>query len=288
MRVLSWDIGIINLAYCLIDYEKTTNVFKIIDWGIINLTDRDKMKCFHCNANPKYYQENTKQYSCKNHDKLLNTTPQLFEILFSDNITNLCSYMGKTKCDKKSKFIHNDTNEYFCNTHGKNKYKQICNTYKLIPHSKKAVGKQSMDDFRLRLIKELEERPNLLLCELVFIENQPSLKNPKMKTISGCVYDYYMIRGIFDKHLNDSLINEVHFMSPSNKLKLADNGDTKELVKLKGDDSKTYKLTKQLSIKYCTEMIEQYPEWLKIFKSYKKKDDMADCFLQGMYAVMNR
>ena len=76
-------------------------------------------------------------------------------------------------------------------------------------------------------------------------------------------------------------------MSPSNKLKLADNGDTKELVKLKGDDSKTYKLTKQLGIKYCNEMISSFPEWVQCFNSHKKKDDMADCFLQGMYAAMN-
>jgi len=76
-------------------------------------------------------------------------------------------------------------------------------------------------------------------------------------------------------------------MAPSNKLKLADNGDTMELVKLKGDDSKTYKLTKQLGIKYCGEMIKQFPEWLAVFNSHKKKDDMADCFLQGMYAAMN-
>ena len=35
-------------------------------------------------------------------------------------------------------------------------------------------------------------------------------------------------------------------MSPSNKLKLADDGDTQKLVKLKGDEAKTYKLTKSL------------------------------------------
>ena len=33
MRVLSWDVGIKNLAYCLIDNSK------IIDWGIINLLE---------------------------------------------------------------------------------------------------------------------------------------------------------------------------------------------------------------------------------------------------------
>ena len=37
MRVFSWDVGIINLAYCLIDFERDDK-WEIIDWGIINLT----------------------------------------------------------------------------------------------------------------------------------------------------------------------------------------------------------------------------------------------------------
>ena len=32
---LGWDIGIKNLAFCLMDHEK--GKFKIIDWGVINL-----------------------------------------------------------------------------------------------------------------------------------------------------------------------------------------------------------------------------------------------------------
>ena len=121
---------------------------------------------------------------------------------------------------------------------------------------------------------------------MVVIENQPSFKNPRMKTISGTVYDYYMIRGMFDKAITNSPIKGVHFMAPSNKLKLANDGDTKALIKLQGNDSKSYKLTKQLGIKYSSEMIEQFPEWLIKFNSHKKKDDLADCFLQGIYAGM--
>jgi hypothetical protein len=148
----------------------------------------------------------------------------------------------------------------------------------------------SMDDFLLRLIKELDKRPNLLECEAVFIENQPTMKNPRMKTISVTLYNYYIIRGVIDKHISKSPLKQVHFMAPSNKLKLANNGDKAELVKVKNndDDSKTYKLTKSLGVKYCLEMIKQYPEWVNKFNSHKKKDDLADCFLQGMYALINK
>ena len=77
-------------------------------------------------------------------------------------------------------------------------------------------------------------------------------------------------------------------MCPSNKLKLADDGDTQKLVKLKGDEAKTYKLTKALGIKYCKEMIKIYPEWLDKINSFKKQDDLADAFLQGMYYIINK
>jgi len=85
-----------------------------------------------------------------------------------------------------------------------------------------------------------------------------------------------------------SSIEKVKYMCPSNKLKLADDGDTQKLVKLKGDEAKTYKLTKALGIKYCMEMIKDYPEWVEKINSHKKKDDLADAFLQGMYSIINQ
>ena len=38
MRYLSWDIGIKNLSYCLL--EKNENNYKIINWEIINLSEK--------------------------------------------------------------------------------------------------------------------------------------------------------------------------------------------------------------------------------------------------------
>lgn len=298
MKVLSWDVGIINLAFCLIDYNKETKEFKILDWDIINLTDRAKMKCTECNANPTYYQVVSDKYYCKHHSKLALIEPPHFDILFkTENITDsVCCFEGKTGiCGKKTKYNLNNKTEdkigdSYCNTHAKSKYKSYSNEYKLINYTKKGIDKMSMDDFLMRLVKELDKRPNLLNCEYVFIENQPTMKNPRMKTISVTLYNYYLIRGIIDKNISKSQLKEVHFMAPSNKLKLANDGDKVELVKVKNneDDSKTYKLTKSLGVKYCLEMIKQYPEWVNVFNSHKKKDDLADCFLQGMYALINK
>lgn len=282
MKVLSWDVGIINLAYCLIEY--TDDKWEIIDWGIINLTNREKLICSSCGKNASCYTDinNNDKYYCKKHLPK-DLTPPEFESYFTEDKTNKCMWSTeKNKCDKTCKY-KSCQNEFYCNTHSKAVFKKILDQYKIKPIKKKAVGVLSIDELKIELIKKLESRKNFLEANVILIENQPSMKNPKMKAISSTIFDYFLIRGIFDKEVTNSKITKVKFMSPSNKLKLADEGDTKKLVKLKGDDSKTYKLTKALGIKYCKEMIEPFDNWKAVFNEHKKKDDLADSFLQGMY-----
>jgi glycosyltransferase involved in cell wall biosynthesis len=63
---------------------------------------------------------------------------------------------------------------------------------------------------------------------------------------------------------------------------------TKELIKAKNDDDgKSYKLTKALGIKYCLELTKHMKDWTTHFNSHKKKDDLADAFLQGLYFYNN-
>jgi hypothetical protein len=46
-----------------------------------------------------------------------------------------------------------------------------------------------------------------------------------MKSIAYEIYDYYLIRGMIDKEITKSNIKKVKFMSPSNKIKLAEDGE---------------------------------------------------------------
>uniref|UniRef100_A0A6C0J654 Mitochondrial resolvase Ydc2 catalytic domain-containing protein n=1 Tax=viral metagenome TaxID=1070528 RepID=A0A6C0J654_9ZZZZ len=288
MIVLSWDVGILNLAFCLIDYNTETKQWKILDWNLINLTNRNQIKCFQCGCKPALYQEtnNNRIYTCKNHKKNVNCTPPTFEdVCIKIKAGTLCSFTSKKKCDKMIQYLFK--NEYnYCNNHAKSEYKKLTNSYQLKEFKKKSVKSMDLEIIRLKLIRELDSRPNLLQADIVLIENQPTLKNPRMKAISSTVYDFYLIRGIIDKDRTNSTIEKVKYMCPSNKLKLADDGDSQQLVKLKGDEAKTYKLTKSLGIKYCMEMIKNFPEWTDLINSFKKKDDLADAFLQGMYHIM--
>jgi hypothetical protein len=282
--ILSFDVGVINLAYCL--FTKENNKWKIIDWDIIDLTNREFTKC-HCGLKASFIYNNN--YYCKVHSKQCKTL-DIFENIFSVCENNKCQYLIKDVCCnrkatyKVSDTINNFTESIFCKTHATSKYKILKNIYKIKPYKNKAVAGLDFDETKLKLLNKLEEKKNLLSADIVLIENQPSFKNPTMKSIAISLYDYYLIRGVLDKNVTNSNIKKVKFMSPSNKIKLADDGEIKKIVLAKSvNTSQAYKLTKELSIKYTKELLCHLSFWISFLNTQKKKDDLCDAFLQGAY-----
>ena len=113
----------------------------------------------------------------------------------------------------------------------------------------------------------------------VVIENQPALKNPTMKTIQMIVYSYFLINGITNQ---DSNIEDIQMINARNKLKAYEGPVVPCDIKDK------YKRTKFLGIQYCLSMIvesEQDDQWLNLFTTSKKKDDLADAYLQGIFVL---
>ena len=69
-----------------------------------------------------------------------------------------------------------------------------------------SILSNTIDELNYDLIKTLESYKQFIDVDIVIIENQPTLKNPKMKAISSALYNYFLIRGIFDKKINKSNI----------------------------------------------------------------------------------
>jgi len=278
MKVVSWDVGIINLAYCLleIDYDSSDNKYKIHKWDLIDLSYKKKHQCCKCSKNGTFetldIPSNIMKEYCGIHiKKFKNQDVTEFEQFYK--IKKLDS-----KCDKcnTGASCSYQTNK-FCKNHAKQFYKKYTND--CLPQKiKKEKTTHNIDILRYRLVEELEKRPELFQADMVLVENQPALKNPTMKAISSTIYDFYLIRGIFDKKYN-SKINKVKFMSPSNKIKLSDKCE----IVYHADKKVKYKITKQLAVEYTTKILQKNKLWLDHFKYYKKKDDLADALLQGAY-----
>jgi len=295
-KILSFDVGIIHLDYCFltkkeyIENNKKVYKWELMDWAIIDLTDREEHKCSLCKKPAKLLQTfGGDKYYCKIHSKNIVSKPILFEEYFKtleNKKIGGCDFItsDNEKCNKNCMYEKSIESKTYCTPHAKKVYSNLEGDMKLKSVKNTGVKDLDFDDTRLKLVMELEKRKHLLEANVVVIENQPSFKNPRMKSISGIIYDYYMIRGMVDKEITKSTITKVKFMSPSNKIKLATDGETQQLVKLKSsDESKAYKMTKSLAVKYASEMTKHLPEWLAKFNSHKKKDDLADAFLQGAY-----
>ena len=145
---------------------------------------------------------------------------------------------------------------------------------------RKSLKKNKMKEFEgiPDVLDSMEEFRNI---SNVLIENQPSLKNPTMKTIQVMLYSYF----VFQKHKSNLLfgkespIKNIEFISATNKLKVYD-GPFIE-CKLKSPYSKR----KFFAKKHSEYFLEKYGEIdnTDFFKKNKKKDDLADAYLQGLY-----
>jgi len=289
MKIISWDVGIKNLAYCIME-DCDEKICKIYDWNIINLIENN-YKCLGCLENKNCDRPvthtlcilNKTHNLCKLHKVRYNDiiTNELNKIKNSE--TSTCECVIKTtglKCNKKSYYKYNNLN--YCNQHINYNKKKIINSKpeKIVQNANKVP----IGILKQNLINKLDKIPHLLDVKKVLIENQPSLRNPKMKAIADTLYCWFLIRGLIDKK-NNSLINEIKYISPSNKLKI-NNDNTIQLLSTTKNDTEKYKLTKQLSIIYTKQLLNNNDNtYLEFFNKQKKKDDLADALLQGIYYI---
>ena len=109
----------------------------------------------------------------------------------------------------------------------------------------------------------------------VIVENQPSLKNPTMKSIQMIVYSYFLMNGICNE---DSKIERLEMINARNKLKVY-KGEP-----IVCDIKDTYKRNKYLAVQYCGKMIlNEEQKFIDLYNDSKKKDDLSDSYLQGIY-----
>ena len=114
-------------------------------------------------------------------------------------------------------------------------------------------------------------------CDEIILEQQPNL-NSRMEKVSMIILNYFIMKNI----MNNEKKIIVKFVSAKNKLNVYDGPFIECNLKLPYTRNKFY------AKKYTEYIIKNDHKWSNFFNSFKKKDDLADCFLQGAWYLMSK
>jgi hypothetical protein len=362
MRLISFDVGIKNLAYCVFSNESTN---QIVSWKVANLLESEISQVSYtcsqeltkkrksdapklCGKVAKYQSPGPSPlpytYCCETHakkstewiipkkdytlSKLKNKTLPLLQNLCRENGVDVAGLKKQEIVDKLSAY-----------------YSAKCFTQVGISLTKTA-GETDLISIGRAIKRVLDADLETREATHVIIENQISTIASRMKTIQGMIAQYFIMQS-----------REVHveFVSSHNKLKgyvlpsredtptqdqtqtqdqtptqdqtqtqdqtinpatntdkgslrsptenivfeIDGNVNTKEGSQSNLDggvtrrggspstsSSSSYKANKTDGVAICRKLLDETPtfeRWKPDFESSKKKDDLADCFLQGIW-----
>lgn len=317
--------------------DKEAKFIKILEWENIDLTDEKKnqKKCCgtlkngnKCNSLAKYKsysimkESDIDNSSCENYycEKHKNNQINILDLekeikIINGDQENKCVHIiNKNNCKNQVKYSLR--NEYGCEKHKKKLIETIIKKYKPQNIKKEKSLNSNPQLLCEQIYKKLNEINYLKEVDSVYIENQPSFKNPVMKTVSTFVFSYFVNLFINSKN------KIIKFVSPSYKIKINqellkkcndkiidhNNKQPKKdckcnLCKLKmeidnnnqqfKEEYEKYKFNydsiKELGIIYTEYILEQnkLTNFDKI-KNINKKDDLCDAFLHGYRQLINK
>ena len=286
-KIISIDVGIKNLAFCLFSVNEQTHN-QILLWDVLNLSQKTEIKCCDTGCNSPVKFSKNGEYYCLKHAKKHSTYKIAKADLKMTTIKkckvkdlgilaakyNIVIPLKETKVGILSLFQKYLDTFYFDNVESINASKLDLVT----------IGKNMMC--------QLDEilKDHLTTIDLVIIENQISPIANRMKTIQGMISQYFIMR-------NQNI--QIEFVSSANKLKgqtVVDSDDEVEVIEMGEKESKakvkpSYSDRKKMGIKYCLDLINKSNDdklWHPFFINHKKQDDLADSFLQGIWYINNK
>jgi hypothetical protein len=252
MKIVSFDIGIRNLCYCVLEGTDRTNV-RIVDWNIIDILGESAgvgaVHCFKCKTAARYEHASNGTFACSKHIPKKKTrltkaalnklTPnQLHEHLATEGLT--------TEATKKVELVALLYNH------------QKQNTWKKCVSS---ATQGSSLGLAPDIIRSLDQRSESWKgADLVCIENQ---MDRRMFGVQAMLQMYFCCRGF-----RATGVSATHKLS--------------NIVTVE-DSTANYKGRKKTGISHAYALVPA--ENQEHFAKHPKKDDLADSFLQGLWVL---
>lgn len=276
MYLISFDVGIKNMAYCIFYFNG--NKLIVQDWNILNLLENSKTQelCSFeikskkqtkiCGKKAKYKKEEL--CFCETHAKMAIKQNNWF--FFDDSFKQ----SKLNKLSKEELFDLGQPLEIFSEIPKTKKeallfFSDACDKRSLVKIKK--VKTKTANDTDLitvgKLMKVgLDDVSHIRDITHVAIENQISKIASRMKTVQGMLSQYFIMQ---------EECPQIEYVSSINKLK-----DLSTNVQ-----ENSYKQHKKDSVAICKEILTQNPSLGNFddLLTISKKDDLADAFLQGIW-----
>lgn len=244
----SFDIGMKNLAVCILDKVEKEPGFKIRKWKLISLVSQQGKRSLLCKHMilPRKKKGLSKK-ELKGH-----------------------------KCGKKATFWNPNSGLGYCKTHTPNDDEEI----------ERYTTCKNISDFELceRLSEALNTLPELWDdCNEIVIESQ---MRSNMKKIANLIIG--TIANEKKHHQDSPLenirvVNATHKLSiPGDKLGIELPEETE------AGNKNDYDGRKNLAKEHCDLLLQHDPYHYDFFQEHSKKDDLADAFLQGLWFLLSR